>query len=154
MSLSKPPLLTHAAIVVSGHRVASGQAADSPYPSGTIAMQTPHFRALGIDLSPFYPATLNVSIAPAVFTLRPQITLPLVKWSKHHSPESFSFAPIRLSWQQQSFSGLIYYPRPETKINHFQDPSVLELLLPHIQGIAYGSRVILSASTDDLIIEG
>ncbi len=116
-------------------------------------MQAPHFRALGIDLSPFYLGTLNVSIAPAIFTLQPPITLPLVKWSAHHDPESFSFAPIHLCWQQQSFDGLIYYPRPETKINHFQDPSVLELLLPRVPGIAYGNEVTLSASVDDLIIE-
>ncbi len=116
-------------------------------------MQTPHFRALGVDLSLFYPGTLNVSIAPAVFTLQPPITLPLVKWSARHDPESFSFTPIQLHWRQQSFDGLIYYPHLETKINHFQDPSVLELLLPHIPGIAYGSKVTLSASVDNLIIE-
>lgn len=140
-------------LVVSGHRVASGQAAESPYPSGTIEMQTPHFRALGIDLSPFYPGTLNVSIAPHRFELVPRHTLHLVKWSPHHDAESFSFAPISLHWQQQSFSGLIYYPRPETKINHFQDPAVIELLLPPIPNISYGSAVQLTASSSELIIK-
>ena len=138
--------------VVSGYQVASGRAKDSPYPSGTIAMQAPHFRRLGIDLLAFHSATLNVSIAPAVFALQPKVTLPLVKWSRRHDPESFSFVTIQLTWQQQSFDGLIYYPHPETKINHFQDPSVLELLLPHIQGITYGDQVTLTASADELII--
>lgn len=153
-STSLSRLVTLPGAVVSGHQVASGKAQNSPYPKGTIEMQTPHFQALGIDLSPFYLGTLNVSIAPAVFTLRPKITLPLVKWSTHHNPESFSFAPIQLTWQQQSFNGLIYYPCPETKINHFQDPSVLEILLPYIRGIAYREKVTLSASADELIIKG
>ena len=139
-------------VVVPGHRVASGQAADSPYPRGTIEMQTPHFQALGVDLASFYPATLNVSIAPYQFELVPSRTLPQVKWSPHHEAESFSFADICLQWQQQTFAGLIYYPRPETKINHFQSPSVIELLMPFIAGITYGSGVTLTASAHELII--
>ncbi len=139
--------------VISGHRVASGQTSKSPYPAGTIEMQTPYFAALGVDLTPFYPGTLNVSIAPHRFDLRPQITLHQVKWSPDHAAESFSFIPIHLIWQQRTFSGLVYYPRPETKINHFQDPSVLELLLPLIPGIGYGDRVSLTAAASDLIIQ-
>lgn len=116
-------------------------------------MQTPHFLACGVDLSEFYPGTLNVSIAPARFELSPKVTLPQVKWSPHHAAESFSFVPIKLIWEADTFAGLIYYPRPETKINHFQDPSVLELLLPWISGIAYGNDVSLSASAEELIIK-
>ena len=139
--------------IVPGHRVASGQADDSPYPSGTIEMQTPHFRALGVDLSPFYPGTLNVSIAPYRFRLNPTQTLHRVKWSPDHEAESFSFAPITLHWRSQAYQGLIYYPRPETKINHFQDPGVLELLMPPIEQIAYGSAVVLTAASDELLAE-
>lgn len=139
-------------IVVSGHQVASGQASNSPYPRGTIEMQSPHFLALGVDLSAFYPGTLNISIAPHSFELKPQITLPQVQWSPDHAAESFSFSPIRLTWQNKAYEGLIYYPRPETKINHFQDPAVLELLMPMVQGIAYGQQVILTALANELII--
>ncbi|MEM9945787.1 MAG: hypothetical protein AAF810_06950 [Cyanobacteria bacterium P01_D01_bin.36] len=139
-------------VIVPGHRVASGQATESPYPKGTIEMQTPHFRALGVDLSGFYPGTLNVSIAPHHFELFPSRTLHLVKWSPHHSAESFSFASVHLHWRQQSFEGLIYYPRPETKINHFQDPSVIELLMPFISGIMYDDAVILTARSGELKI--
>ncbi len=139
--------------VVSGHRVASGQASQSPYPAGTIEMQTPRFAALGVDLSPFYSGTLNISIAPYRFELRPKITLHQVKWSPNHAAESFSFISIDLNWQQQTFSGLVYYPRPETKIDHFQDLAVLELLMPIIPGIVYGDRVKLTAAASDLIIQ-
>lgn len=114
-------------------------------------MQKPHFLALGIDLSPFYLGTLNVSIAPNSFELCPQKTLSQVKWSDHHAAESFSFVPIGLTWQQQSYSGLIYYPHPDTKIDHFQDPGILELLMPAIAGITYGDAVILTASRSELI---
>ena len=139
--------------VIPGHQVASGGALNSPYPKGTIEMQTPHFLALGVDLRCFYPGTLNVSIAPYLFELNAPVTLPQVKWSAHHDSETFSFAAVELCWRQQSFRGLIYYPHPETKINLFQDPSVLELLLPKISGLAYGASVSLTASAQELIIE-
>ncbi len=145
--------VTLSGTVVSGHRVASGQASDSPYPKGTIEMQMPYFRALGVDLSPFYAGTLNVSIAPYRFKLRPQQTLSQVKWSPEHAAESFSFVPISLTWQQQQYSGLVYYPHPETKINHFQDAAVLELLLPPLAGITDGCRVTFTAPASELIIE-
>jgi len=35
-------------------------------------------------------------------------------------------------------AGLIYYPHPETKPEHFQKPDVLELLLPFVAGLRYG----------------
>lgn len=139
--------------IVLGHRVASGLATDSPYPKGTIEMQAPHFLSLGVDLSPFYLGTLNVSIAPYRFELVAACTLPLVKWSPAHDPESFSFAPVQMAWQSQTYDGLIYYPRPETKIDHFQDPSVIELLMPRVEAIAYGDKVVLTASEQELIIK-
>ncbi len=146
--------LTISGTVVKGHRVASGQTTHSPYPKGTIEMQTPHFLPLGIDLSPFYLGTLNVSIAPHTFKLLAKTTLHDVKWSPHHSAESFSFIPISMIWQLNIYSGLVYYPCPETKINHFQDPAVLELLLPKLEGMTYGEKVTLLALSSELIIKG
>ncbi|NJM96713.1 MAG: hypothetical protein HC800_05530 [Phormidesmis sp. RL_2_1] len=144
--------MTFRGTVVAGHQVASGQATASPYPHGTIEMQAPHFLALGIDLSPFYSGTLNVSIAPHDFDLIAQQTLHDVKWSPHHDAESFSFVPIQLTYGELTYGGLIYYPRPETKINHFQAPSILELLLPKIEAIAYGDQVIITAPASQLIL--
>lgn len=155
---SPSPYITLTGTLVPGHRVASGQSAHSPYPRGTIEMQQPHFLSLGVDLSPFYPGTLNVSIAPHSFELVPPTTLHYVKWSPHHEAESFSFVPVTLTWLQQPasycvYEGLIYYPRPETKIDHFQDPAVIELLMPWIEGIGYGSGVTLTALANELIIK-
>ncbi len=151
--MSFSPFPTVAGTVVAGHRVASGRATNSPYPAGTLEMQRPHFAALGVDISPFYAGTLNVSIAPRRFDIAPKRTLHQVKWSPDHAAESFSFVPISLTWQQETFNGLIYYPHPETKLDHFQAPSVLELLLPAIEGIAYGDRVMLTAFASELIIK-
>jgi hypothetical protein len=40
-------------------------------------------------------------------------------------------------------SGLIYFPHPETKPEHFQKPDVLELLLPWTAGMDYGGKLQL-----------
>ena len=47
-------------IIKSGHQVASGIAKNNPYEKGTVAMQLPFFRDLGLDLSDFYLGTLNI----------------------------------------------------------------------------------------------
>ena len=49
----------------SGHGVASGRSNESPYPNGTIRMQAPVFKALGLDLSGCYFGTLNIDFAAA-----------------------------------------------------------------------------------------
>lgn len=119
-----------------GYGVASGWATHSPYPAGTIALQTPHFQQLGLDLTPYYPGTLNISIAPAQFRLlQPQWTFPLVHWFPASCPETFSFSPCQVIYLEQTIWGLIYYPHPETKPDHFQDSSTLEVLAPFIDEI-------------------
>lgn len=131
-------------IVQPGHQVASGRSRSSPYPQGTIEMQTPFFRALGLDLAAYFPGTLNVSIWPYRFVVQqPQYTFAQVKWSPEHEPESFSFCDCRITFQQLQVQGLIYYPHPETKLDHFQDPSTLEILAPPIPNIGYGDRVLI-----------
>ena len=69
----------HPAVLLEGHGVASGQALNagqlktSPYPKGTIAMQAPLFAALGLDLSPFWPGTLNLFFLLLNYNSRIQI---------------------------------------------------------------------------------
>lgn len=127
-----------------GYGVASGRATHSPYPLGTIALQTPHFQKLGLDLSPYYPGTLNISIAPAQFRLiQPQWTLPLVHWYPQSCPETFSFSPCQVGYAEHKVAGLIYYPHPETKPDHFQDPSIIEVLAPFIPQIMTEATVTL-----------
>lgn len=108
-------------------------------------MQAPFFRTLGFDLAAFYSGTLNVSIAPFSYIVRkPASTFRQVKWHPTEPAEDFSFFDVDLLRRgRESVSGKIYYPHPETKPAHFQAPSVLELLLPWIDGVGYGDEVTL-----------
>ena len=137
--------------LVAGHGVASGRAADSPYPAGTIALQTPVFQALGIDLTPFQSATLNLEFAPGEWRLRdPDHHVPLLHWTDRHPPETFSFWRCRLrrlaADDPTDVPALIYYPHPETKRAHHQRSSLLELLAPPLGDLAVGERF-------DLVVE-
>lgn len=141
-------------ILKQGHQVASGRAKHSPYEAGTIALQTPHFQKLGLDLTPYFAGTLNVSIAPKEFALiQPRYTFPAVKWHPDFAPETFSFSPCQIEYQQQNYDALIYYPHPETKLDHFQDAATLEVLAPPIVNIRYGDRLLLKLHPKEVTIK-
>jgi hypothetical protein len=144
---------TVAGVVVAGHQIASGRSKKSPYPRGSIEMQIPFFKELGLDLSSYYSGTLNVSLRPAEFVVRnSEYTFSEVEWSPEHAPESFSFSPCRLTYRSRIYGGWVYYPRPETKLGHFQDPGTIELILPRISGIQYGDRVEVSVRSEEISI--
>lgn len=122
-----------------GHGVASGRSPSTPYPAGTIALQAPLFAARGIDLSPYYPGTLNLGFDDTRWQLRcPDARVERLHWTDRHPPETFSFWSVALRWQGQAepVAGLLYWPHPETKRAHHQDPDRLEVLAPWIPGIA------------------
>lgn len=147
----QPTVIT--GIVKPGHQVASGRAENSPYDRGTIEMQFPFFKQLGLDLSAYYFATLNISIAPHRFEIKqPQFTFQNVKWHPDYPAESFSFSPCQVIVNKINYSGLIYYPHPETKIGHFQDDSILEVLALPIPNINYGDRLQLIINGREIII--
>lgn len=138
-------------VVKPGHRVASGTAQNSPYERGTLEMQLPFFRDLGLDLTGLFLGTLNVSIAPYAFKLiQPKYTFPQVPWHPNFAAETFSFSPCIVVYLDQSYESLIYYPHPETKIGHFQDDSILEVLAPPISQIGYGDRLKLKVSPQEI----
>jgi hypothetical protein len=140
-------------IVERGHKVASGAASDSPYPHGTIEMQTPIFQELGLDLTSFYRGTLNVSISPNTFQLvKPAFTFRGVEWTDRHPPEDFSFSHCRILFQDARYDCLIYYPHPETKKRNFQNPSILEILAPFILGIEYGCRITIKYNPSEITV--
>ena len=143
--------MTVEGVVCPGHRVASGLAADTPYPQGTIEMQAPFFRQLGLDLRPYYLGTLNVTIRPYQFRVKqPEYRFEQVKWSPEHEAESFSFSRFQVVFANDLYEGLIYYPHPETKIGHFQDPSTLEVLAPPIPQIGYGDRLQIRVNVNEI----
>lgn len=144
------------AIVVPGHQVASGGNGNPRFPGGTLRMQEPFFKELGLDLGRFHRGTLNVSIAPLRYiTLRAPRTFREVKWHPVEPAEDFSFFDVRLVRPDGAkVDGLIYHPHPETKPEHFQSPDVLELLFPHMDGIEYGSRILLEVPDDQMTFAG
>ena len=130
--------------LVRGHGVASGTGSDRRYPVGTLQMQRPCFAQRGLDLARFYDGTLNVDIAPASFALiQPTHTFPNVEWTHLHPPETFSFSKCRLRYQGEFHDGWVYTPHPETKAAHFQPATMLEIIVPHIEGLNYGDQVEL-----------
>ncbi|MEA5508975.1 hypothetical protein VB715_04285 [Crocosphaera sp. UHCC 0190] len=140
-------------ILIKGHQVASGIAKHSPYPQGSIEMQTPFFQKLGLDISALFSGTLNVSIRPDKFSVKsPKYTFKQVQWNPTSPPETFSFSPCRLSYEGFTHDSLIYYPHPETKPSHFQDDSTLEILAPPIAKIQYGDRVQLEINPQEIAI--
>ncbi len=128
------PRSAHLGRLVSGHGVASGQASDSPYPAGTIALQAPLFAKRGLDLSAYQFATLNLDFSPGEWRLAdPDHRVEELVWTDRHPPETFSFWQCQLqpaSGVIPPMQALIYYPHPETKQAHHQPPSLLELLAP------------------------
>lgn len=124
---------------VSGYGVASGLAASSPYPAGTIALQLPHFARLGLDLSACFPGTINLVFPGSSWVLsEPFWQTKDLNWTDQHPPETFSFWPCLLRWRQasQPLEGWIYWPHPETKRLHHQPPDRLEVLAPWIPSLA------------------
>ncbi len=141
--------------VTAGHGVASGQADDPRFPGGTIALQTPFFRHRGLDFSVFHPGTLNVAIAPGRYSVkRARATFRGVKWSPLVPAEDFSFFDCRVvTADGDERQGLIYYPHPETKPEHFQAPDVLEVLTSYIEGLGIGDAVTLIVDDEQMEIQ-
>jgi hypothetical protein len=131
--------------IVQGHRVASGLNGDARFPGGTLRMQVPYFQARGLKTSHLYLGTLNVSVAPLRYrVVKPGHTFANVKWHPTEPAEDFSFFNVEvLRSGEQFILGYVYYPHPETKPEHFQKPDVIELWLPFIPGLVYGSELKL-----------
>ena len=69
-----------------GHGVASGANSESPYPKGSISIQSPFFKALGLDLSCYWHGTINLSFKPLEIILRnPDISFENMYFSKEMS---------------------------------------------------------------------
>ena len=136
--------------VASGLALSSGEVRTSPYPKGTIAMQSPFFAASGLDLSEYWPGTLNLSFSPSVLHLHhPDYCFRDLEWTHLHPPETFSFWRIRLRSVADpgvDVPGLVYWPHPETKARHWQGRSTLEILSPYIDHVFLGQSFQLGVN--------
>jgi hypothetical protein len=132
--------MTITGILMQGHQVASRPSAAYPYSS--LEKQKPYFKDRGLDLSAYFNGTLNISIAPLKFEMtRPELTFPLVEWTDLHPPETFSFSRCKVRFEGRSYEGWIYYPHPETKKTHFQNPSLIEVITYQIANLRYGDAI-------------
>lgn len=128
--------------VVAGHGVASGRQKQDQFPGGTIAIQRRAFAMLGLDLAGLHDGTINLDITPHRLHLHaPSRTLELVEWMPGYPPETFSFADAAVRLRGRVYPALLYHPHPETKPEHGQPPTVIEIIAPWIEGIAVGEAV-------------
>ena len=138
-------------ILVQGYRVASGPSADYPY--GALDRQRPIFASRGLDLSEYFNGTLNIDIRPATFTMnKPEYTFQQVEWTNLHPPEHFSFSRCRVIFKEVKYDGWVYYPHPETKLRHFQNPSLLEVIADPIPEIKYGDALDVWINPEEITI--
>ena len=135
-----------------GYRVASGPS--KAYPEyGSIEKQKPYFKKLGLSLRRMFNGTLNISIAPYEFEIKkPEITFKKVKWTELTNAEDFSFSRCKITFKGKTYNGWVYYPHPETKKDHFQSRSTVEVLAPFIEGIKYGNTVEISFNSEEIKI--
>lgn len=132
--------------IVPGHGIASGKKIDDRFPNGTISLQIPIFKSLGLNLDHFHQGTLNLKISPFGHELRkPSHFFSNVDWSIHLPPENFSFYPCLLEdvrrENNKSYQGLVYWPHPSTKPEFHQSDNVLEVIAPFIPNICYGNLI-------------
>ena len=136
-------------ILVEGYQVASGPSKDYPY--GALDRQRPIFTARGLDLNEYFNGTLNIDIRPVTFEmLKPKFTFQHVEWTDLHPPEHFSFSRCKVIFKNTEYDGWVYYPHPETKLRHFQNPSLLEVIAQEITGIKYGDGLDVLVNQDEI----
>ena len=152
MTNASPIWETIHGIILPGYRVASGPSKDYPY--GTLDRQRPFFKSRGLDLSNFFNGTLNIDISPHEFKLiKPEFTFQHVEWTDLHPPEHFSFSRCRVIFKEVEYDGWIYYPHPETKLRHFQNPSLLEVIAMEIPGIKYRDELDVLVNLQEIEVQ-
>ena len=139
-------------VLVQGYRVASGPSNDYPY--GALDRQRPFFKAGGLDLNHYFNGSLNIDIRPFEFKMEnPEFTFHHVEWTDLHPPEHFSFSRCKVIFKDVEYDGWVYYPHPETKLRHFQNPSLLEVIAMPITEIQYGDEVDVLVNREEISVQ-
>lgn len=137
--------------MVKGHQVASGKADDPRFPVGTIREQAPYFKSLGLNISEFYPGTLNAKFTGSSITLNHHdYFFSGVHWHKEMPAEDFKFCRCTILRGNEKYSALIYQPLLKTKTEHLQPLNQLEILAPYINNIKYGDILTLKIAEHSL----
>lgn len=140
-------------LICKGHGVASGISDNKRYPRGTLYEQLPYFKKRGLDLSSYFLGTINLDIDPYQFEIQnPKYFFKAIPWSGYIAPENFYFFDVKLFFRHKEYKGLIYMPDPITKVDHIQEQSILELMLPKIFGLDYGLKVCIEVRDEQLLL--
>ena len=83
---------------------------------------------------------------------KPEFTFRHVEWTDLHPPEHFSFSRCKVIYKEIEYDGWVYYPHPETKLRHFQDPSLLEVIAYPIPEIMYGDKLTVQVNSDEIAV--
>ena len=138
-------------LICKGHGVASGLSDGHRYPKGTLYEQLPHFKERGLDLTPCFLGTVNLDISPYKFVIgKPKYFFEAIPWSDYIPPENFYFFDVTLNFEDKEYLGFIYMPDPLTKVDHIQEKSILELIMPKIPGLAYGMKACIEVEDKQL----
>ena len=139
--------------VIKGHQVASGLAKDSPFSHGTIELQAPYFKELGLDLSSYFPATINAQFqCRKIDLISWDYKFENVNWAVNFPSESFCFAHAKVLADNRLYDALIYQPVKATKIGHLQAENVLEILAARIEKLAYGCEYQLVIENSKILL--
>ncbi|WP_068546357.1 hypothetical protein [Thalassotalea crassostreae] len=140
--------------VVKGFQVASGRSNNTPFQAGTVKLQKPFFKALGLDLESYFMATINLTTANLHINIKkPDYLFTDIKWHKDIAAETFSFCACVLEYKGKQYEALFYYPHLETKPDHFQPPCTIEIISPYIESLRYGSDLGLILNNENVKIE-
>ena len=136
--------------ITHGHGVASR--ASEKYSDGTIALQYPHFKKLGLDLSVCYPGTLNLSIAPKRYKIiKPRYYFKEVDWyPARKQTENFMLADCYIKSEHGFLPAYIYQPDPSTKIEHFDDPMAFQIISAFLPGVTESSELEIFISSQQI----
>jgi len=143
-----------AGVLVKGYQIASGTSPVTPYKNGSIALQKPFFEKKGFCMKDLYLATLNIDISHHEFTIiQANYLFENLKWEKNFPSESFSIISCTLIYKTKQYNAYIYYPHIETKTQHLQEKSTLEVLAPFLEDIKYGDELELLLDTSTIHIK-
>jgi hypothetical protein len=127
--------------VVTGHGAASGRSGDPRFPGGTLALQSPHFEAAGVDIAGYHRGTINVSLPFRLEPRSPAARIEALEWLPGYPAETFEFFDARIAVDGSVVDAVVYRPDPATKPEFHQDPHTIEVLAPFMGRLEAGSPI-------------
>ena len=101
-----------------------------------------------------FNGTLNISIEPYEFEMaKPEYKFKKVKWTELTNAEDFFFSQCKIIFRGKEYKGWVYYPHPETKKTHFQNPSLIEVITYEILNIEYGDAIEVEINPQEITIK-